>query len=340
MNANSLGVIPVAAQEGFKEEIQDTVNSASFLYVDGALAHPAETITNFVSLSRGGVTIRESPVDEQIHESIIGITLVYDVEIFPDSIFMDWSLFSETIPFIEASAVDPHGAFSTMLSPGANTLSWKSRLAGFRVPAIEAIAVETQAQPLLSVLVFLCIIVFMVYLALSKRQFSIRPWMTAILIAGFLAYPFVRMKLDLPFLTQGKPSAEKAGVLMNDLLSNVYRAFDRRNESDVYDRLAISVSGDQLTEIYMQNRQSMALESRGGARAKVDEVNIQELMDIRRVEDRGYVADTRWTVSGSVNHFGHTHYRQNQYRALVSFGIDGNSWKISDIEIIDTRRLY
>ena len=69
-------------------------------------------------------------------------------------------------------------------------------------------------------------------------------------------------------------------------------------------------------------------------------MNIKEVHDIKRDKNGGYVADARWTVRGSVNHFGHTHYRQNQYRAFVSFGVYDESWKISNIEILDTRRLY
>ena len=160
------------------------------------------------------------------------------------------------------------------------------------------------------------------------------------IVLGLFVYPFLRERMNFPFMIQGKPSSEKAGVILNDLLSNVYRAFDRRNESDVYDRLSLSVTSDQLTSIYMQNRQSMALENRGGARANIDDVNIQEVYDIKRDENGGYIADTRWTVGGSVNHFGHTHYRQNQYRALVSFGIYDENWKIRNIELLDTRRLY
>jgi hypothetical protein len=160
------------------------------------------------------------------------------------------------------------------------------------------------------------------------------------LVLGFVSYPFVRFQLDIPFVRNGKPSYEKAELIVNDLLTNVYRAFDRRNEDDVYDRLELSVSNEQLTDIYLQNRQSMALENRGGARANVDEVNVQELFDIERDKNGGYIADAKWTVRGSVNHFGHTHYRQNQYRANVSFVVDNNNWKINNIEILDTRRLY
>ncbi len=64
------------------------------------------------------------------------------------------------------------------------------------------------------------------------------------------------------------------------------------------------------------------------------------IIDLDRNEEGGYIADAKWTVRGSVNHFGHTHYRQNQYRALVSFIIDNGNWKINNIEILDARRLY
>ena len=52
-----------------------------------------------------------------------------------------------------------------------------------------------------------------------------------------------------------------------------------------------------------------------------------------------FAADAAWTVSGSVNHFGHTHYRRNYYHAMVTLVTDKGSWKIKDIELIDEKRL-
>ena len=101
----------------------------------------------------------------------------------------------------------------------------------------------------------------------------------------------------------------------------------------------MSVMGDQLTQIYLQNRQSLELANRGGARANVDEVDILAINEVTKSEGDGFVADAVWTVSGSVSHFGHTHYRRNRNHALVTFVIDGDSWKIRDIELIDEKRL-
>jgi hypothetical protein len=333
-------VIPVELQEELKQDLQDTLDSSCSFFVDKRLLQPAEKITSFVTLGRGGVALRETATEESLEEAILGITFIYDVESFPDSISMNWSLYSESIPVIEASAVDPHGAFTTMLSTESSTLKWSNRLSGYRVPAITAIGIEKQARPLISILLWIFLLILAIRMVVYHKTIKPQTWMTILLVLSFLIYPFLRSKANLPFLPMEKPSAEQAGTILNKLLSNTYRAFDRRDESDVYDLLAISVSGDQLTDIYMQNRQAMALENRGGARANVDEVNIGELKDFRRLDEQNYRADTRWTVRGSVNHFGHTHYRQNQYRALVSFGIEENNWKILNIEILDTRRLY
>ena len=120
----------------------------------------------------------------------------------------------------------------------------------------------------------------------------------------------------------------------------MYRAFDRKEETLVYDCLALSVTGDQLTEVYLQNRKAMELENRGGARVKVNEVQVREIYSITRGENGKYLADALWTVSGSVNHFGHTHYRQNKHRAMISFLQQEDIWKIVEIESFDVERVY
>lgn len=71
----------------------------------------------------------------------------------------------------------------------------------------------------------------------------------------------------------------------------------------------------------------------------IGDVEILSVNTVRRSMDNGFVADAFWTVSGSVSHFGHTHYRRNQYHAMVTFMMDEDSWKINDIEVIDEKRL-
>ena len=339
-NKRNMSVIPVKMQEKIKQQIQDTVTSSTFCEVNNEYLLPADIITNFVTLSRGGVAIRETPIDEPIEDAILGITLIYDIESYPDSISNSWHLFPNKVDVIEASAVDPHGAFTINLSQDDYVVRWKSRIAGYKVPAIEAIEIEKRPIPVYSYIIWSVILLMVILQLVIKQQLYYRRWITIGILLAFILYPFIRVQINLPFVPQGKPSEERGSVIINDLLTNVYRAFDRRNEDDVYDRLALNVYDEQLTEIYLQNRQSMALENRGGARAIVDDVSIEKIHHIKNKGDGGYVTDVEWTVSGSVNHFGHTHYRQNEYRALISFGIDDDCWKINKIEILDAYRSF
>ena len=49
----------------------------------------------------------------------------------------------------------------------------------------------------------------------------------------------------------------------------MYRPFDYWNESDVYDRLTISVRGDQLTRTYIEQRKGLENEDRGGVKSMI-----------------------------------------------------------------------
>jgi hypothetical protein len=122
------------------------------------------------------------------------------------------------------------------------------------------------------------------------------------------------------------------------LLTNVYRAFDFRDESEVYDVLARSVDGELLSDVYLEMRRGLVLASQGGAVAKVKGV---ELVNIaaNRGEDQAIEATTTWLVRASVGHWGHIHERRNQYQANLRLQPIDGAWKLVDLEIVDAIRL-
>lgn len=329
--------ISIDLQEELKQQVLNSIIENNTLTVDDDLVPVAERNVDFVTLSSAGVNIREVPISERVQEAIIGVTLIYDIESYPDEANVEWSYFPENTGLIEASAIDQNSSITINLSPTQNLLQWQSKMVGYQVPVIEQVNVEQQKIPWISISIFILLAVYIVYGTVKKKELKNSIYIPAIIIA-FICYPFVRTQTGLTGVPNWKPSKERTSIVLDEMLTNVYRAFDRRKEDDVYDRLALSVTGDQLTEIYIQNRMAMALENRGGARANVDQVEVLDVYSIDRSE-QGFVVDALWTVNGSVNHFGHTHYRQNQYRALVTLVIFDDTWKISKIETLDERRL-
>jgi len=334
------GSIPVSSQEAVKQGVLKVFQMTNPISIDGNLAAPVLTRADFVTLGPAGVVVRQEPMVESLDQGIIGLTLVYETAGLADEVAVDWQLFSQTVQKVEATSTDPFGGATMILSPDENRWQWKSRLSGYQVPVIEEIAVQQKNQPIVSIALFSVALILILVAFIKKQSPPSRTLLLGILGLGFVLYPFATYPLTLPWVSQWAPSHQRTAVILDGLITNVYRAFDVRDESRVYDRLAVSVTGEQLSKIYLENRKALEFENRGGARANVDEVKVLAVKDVRSADDKGFIADASWTVSGSVSHFGHTHYRRNQYHARVTFLNDSGYWKILNIELIDEKRIF
>ena len=339
VNDAGMGSIPIESLDRVKQGILEQFQQANFISIDDQPVEPTLARADFVTLSSTGVTFRESPVPESLDDGILSLTLVYPTAEIANDIEVDWGMFSDTVQQVQTTVTDPFGTATLTLNPSENIWQWEQRLSGYRVPVIEEIEAERRSLPAISAILFVMALGLWL-VAIRRPKFRPgKPVLLGVVGLGLVLYPFVRFPVDLLFVPQWKPADERAAVILNGLLTNVYRAFELREDSAVYDRLAISVMGDRLTETYLQNRRSLELENRGGARTKVDDVEILAVNSVSRVDPDGFTVDALWTVGGSVTHFGHTHYRRNQYRALVTVARSGDVWKIREIETLDERRV-
>lgn len=142
----------------------------------------------------------------------------------------------------------------------------------------------------------------------------------------------------LRFAGFGSMKEEKQKEVMQTLLMRIYGAFDYRKENQIYDSLAKSVQGDLLQQIYLEIKQTLTIQNKGGVRVKV---NVVEILDAETVESfsGGYIIKTKWNVSGTVGHWGHTHRRTNQYLAEIKIEAVEGVWKLIDLELLDELRL-
>jgi len=131
--------------------------------------------------------------------------------------------------------------------------------------------------------------------------------------------------------------AEKAKPVLNQLLWNVYQAFESTQEEIAYDQLADSVNGDLRETLYLQNRQSFLAQD--GAWSKVKSIEIQNLSNQSSLLDDGYLFDCEWLVVGEVIHWGHQHRRENLYRANIKISPQDGNWKIFQLESIGQQRV-
>lgn len=147
-------------------------------------------------------------------------------------------------------------------------------------------------------------------------------------------------RLMLPLAARGGPavdSPEGAAAVLSPLLQNVYRAFDHRTESAIYDVLARSVEGNLLRRLYLETIEALSLEGRQGARVTIKEFSAE--VDAVEPAEQGFMADCQWTALGTVGHWGHAHTRVNRYKARVTVTAVRGEWKLTGLEVLEARRL-
>ncbi len=294
---------------------------------------------DFVTLSASGVLIRDTPVIESLDEGIIGMTFIYETSYYPNSVTLAWNSLSEHIGGIETSSLDPFGTSTEIITNENLTFNWENTLRSIPVDNISSIALEQRKLPYLSYSIFFILILVILFQYRKRTNPALKNAMGVSFGVAVICFPFLRFELELPYLSEIRPSKERSEIIISKLLTNVYKSFEVRNEEMVYDRLDLSVTGDKLNQIYLENRKALEFENRGGARANIDKVIIENIGDVKRTGEKTFTARTEWLVNGSVGHFGHTHYRRNFYDALISFTIVNGVWKIKDIQLVEEKRL-
>ena len=337
LSKDSIHVIAIKTQEDFVTTILNRIKENTALICDGEKLEVSYTNTDFVSVGNYGVTTRQTPIVEILDEAVVGITLAYAVNEAPENVSLKLNETLQQGVDVPIAFTDPWGTTPSKLTADTDEVSWERRMAGFRRPTIKAVAMVQPTWPVGS-LICLVLAVFLMFFVKKGRLATYKKGISMLLVlVSITVYPFARIPVSRA-LSKSVVSEKESSNMLHQLLTNIYQAFDYRSEEAIYDQLAISATGDELTSIYLEQLSAMELEERGGARASVDNVEVLEIREIVPFEG-GFKMNASWVVSGSVSHFGHIHYRKNRYDAWVYVIPDNGVWKISGMEVQEKERI-
>jgi hypothetical protein len=336
------------------ERASITERAAVFLHehsplkIDGQAATGVLDRIHFISrtLRTSGVVDPSQNID--INAALLGAIYVYPIDSLPQQVAMDWDLFNDRITRVPTVASDEAGGLSSYLEPNDATLVWQNYLTKPTLPGF--IDTPTPRQPRrlsIPVLSLLCLVVVAVVwmrriLSATAKQTPPRIVIvssTMLITAAILAARWRPIDVELSTAKPPPISNEDAGAVTQSLLNNIYHSFDYRDESRIYDVLNRSVTGDLLTKIYLETQQSLTLASQGGARVKVNDVELLDCQMQPASHADSFTAECTWNVVGSVGHWGHIHTRTNQYRAEFVVGVFDDQWKITEMTVLSEERL-
>jgi len=329
--------IPADRQDEIKNRVVEFLSDHFPLKIDG---EPVEgTIDRVNFLKR---TLRSSVVvdnqDIELLPATIGVIYVFPTDGLPQNVEMEWDLFNDKTQTVPVATVDQAGPLPVILEPGFSTLRWENFLRFPELPTLSEIErPPTALQSIAGWGRWATLILSIVLLIGLLRSFSANQTLSRGLSSLSLSAVAVTILLFHQH-HQVAMNDERLTQLVGDLLHNVYRAFDYRGEEIIYDVLEKSVSGELLTDIYLETQKGLELANQGGARVKVKTTDVGSTELVERDGNRLTIASD-WTVSGSVGHWGHVHQRSNAYRANLEISVIDGAWKLTGLEILEEQRL-
>jgi len=329
-----------------REQVAQFFMEREKVLIDGKQLKPILDKTAYVESSMLRSRFIEIPERVPLNTAMIGVVITYLTDGIPQEVVTQWDLFSDRVQKVTARMTDPAGPFPYDLEPDDNVLKWTNYLKKYTIPTVDKVELDARhkgmAVPLGSLVCLLLLLpVGFGISTRGKKGQSVKPLLgVAILLAvgTFVLFPVAKVHIGVAKANQ--ITEEDSNAILHSLLKNVYRAFDFRDESDVYDKLAVSVSGDLLSDIYLQQRKSFAVEQAGGAQAKVKDIVVEKVTVAESTKnDNALEFKAVWTAAGTVGHWGHIHTRQNRYDAVVTLKPVEGAWKIVDLDVLEEKRI-
>jgi hypothetical protein len=340
LDLDPASTLDVRFQAAVVERLVEIVLASTSVQVAGDAPAPLVRRADFMTVDPTGALPRPTPVPEQVNEAVIGVVIAYPTPGMAETVSFAWDTFPVEVVTIPATVIDPESVSSHTLNAARPSLSWQNQLAEDPVPTVAAVAVEPLRLPVPVVSLPLLLLSAVLLVAAFRGRRPTASFVTArvVLTLAFLVGPTVQIAVALPGSAGRTPSERQVRRILSGLLPNIYRALEFRDEAAIYDRLAVSVTGETLTDVYLEQRRALEIEERGGAQARVEAVEVLEASHIEPL-DNGFDVRAVWTVGGMVTHFGHRHFRQNRYDARLDIVPVEGTWKIRSIEVLEQERV-
>ncbi len=330
--------IEIEDQDDLKEKIGQFLKERNVLTIDGQIRDPIVDKIHFVQWSLAGIQIQEVNEPMDYSSAVIGVIFAYPHDSIAQNISINWDMFSDKIKAIPNVATDPAGPMPYTLMEDDNVLVWTNYLKKYKLPTISEVEVSYAEIPIMPLVAFFVVIIGLITVLRGDNRI-VKIGLTAVVVAIIMGLStYFKQSISLPFIQQESFTKPESSELISQLLKNTYRAFDFREEGDIYDKLAVSNDEELLADLYIQTKKSMVMENQGGIQVKVKEVEILKVEEVS-TDMEGISFKCKWTVKGDVGHWGHIHSRINQYEAILNVKSENGVWKLYDIDIIEEVRL-
>lgn len=340
--------LEVSEQEAARPLVAEYFLNHAPVLIDGVKVPAQVDRVDFYGLDFRDFARRAAKTRVGVHNARAGIILSYGTKTPPSTVKVTWDTFNQHTPLLNSIVFDHQNpGYRHFFTPAEPDFEWAASPSNPGDAPATSLPLPPQ-QPKLRIPMIASLLAIIGGLGLGYGLLYRSPrTATLALFAGILGIivwqrPLVQIAIPQTIPEDAVISRDQADQVFAALHGNLYRAFDYRQEEQVYDVLSESVGGDLLESLYLKIRDGLKMEEQGGAIARVGATTIDESAVLaRRFLDGKATLDYRctWRVSGTVEHWGHVHSRENQYQAVFQISDQDDRWKITRLDVENETRL-
>ncbi len=343
--------VDVSEQEGVRELIREWLRDPNPVTINGSRVMPEFSRIDFYGLDLKDFAKQSEARKVSLASGRVGIIMTYRT---PDDAVREatvtWDKFHSAIRKIE-SVVFAHTSsaqkfeFSRFNKAEDNTLKWQcpEELLPRAVEPVEVLVGEKPTLRIPVISISALAVAVLLWRAGSSGTRPTRAAAAGLVIVSLLTIQLYPVVVAHPFRAVPELPVKEAEVVFRKLHEGEYRALDFGTEDRIYEILATTTDGQLLEDLYVQLKQSLEMREQGGARARVRSIDYVSTDRIDRIGEKpawpGFPCRAVWTVSGTVEHWGHVHERKNQFSAVFHVEPRDGQWKITQMDIEDQKQV-
>ena len=330
-------VIQAGQQDEIKRRVVEFLAPHFKVKIDDVPVEGTLDRVNFLRRTLNSSTVVDNQ-DIELLPATLGVIYVFPTAGLPQSVEMEWDVFTEKMQRVPTASVDQAGPLPVILEPDFNILRWDNYLKFPNIPTL--VDIQAPPSPIQKISGWgrwVALALSLIALAAIVRSWRKNGKLSIPAVSGLVVSVLATLFLGYEN-RQSDMDSQRLRQLTGNLLHNVYRAFDYRGEETIYDVLSRSASGELLTDVYLETRRGLELANQGGARVKVKDIEVLESVLVD-ANGESLTVDSKWQVSGSVGHWGHVHQRRNGYHAMLEINEIDGAWKLTGLEILEEERL-
>ncbi|BBL99984.1 hypothetical protein [Microbulbifer sp. GL-2] len=311
--------------------------------IDNETSLPISTETVFLRANNVGYTQIAEDESIEIGSLLIGYREKFHVKELPQSINIDWKIFTDTINSVPTLIQDPAGPFPTHVVPDFPDIQWHNYLYDYRAPSSDAVPIENPSAVMpIAVLFAFCVSVLLILTLRTrkveaKNKHPILFYGIVLICAGAIYYALPgELRVPLP----GTINKKELREITETLLIRLAAAYEEPQTETLKIQLTNLVNGDNfesttanLSQIYQPLTTSGSL----GSLKSINNLKIEHVDQLYINGSTAFSITSKWQAIVEDQSWGHMEQKPREIRAKIEIIQSDNYWKVSAFTSLSVR---